>query len=564
MDGLHRGHSALATWRSLPLAAACALALWGCGGGGGGAPDNGARDIAGGSAGGEPGALAIELEAPQTVGASSGVQLRWKVQGGAQSFQVFVQRAAAEAFEPVDARIVGHSAQFARGAAWRYDFPSAKVRVQACDPRQQCVQSNEQPLETVLFDGVATLRFTDPSQFVRWGRHVALSADGDTLAVSARNFGSVVAPRTEPSVGSVTMFHRGSDGAWQRIVELNRFGIDDLEFGLTMALSGDGNTLAVGAPNDLVPRPPPPGGVEPYPLVIDGAVHLYTRDAQDRWTRQLVLRAQPGDFDFFFGARVVLSHDGKRMVVGGFQRTYLFDRVAENTWQQSAVVDAVGPLAIAANGGTFAVGWADVEYNDLELPPAIPVLVYEPCPCGGAGWRRAAVLRTPVPPDDGSGFVFDSFGASLAFSGDGKKLAVGAPGDGKVYLFGTGDGGWTQRTVLSSPAEGDRMGFRVVLSGDGQLLTASARGRAANTPGLRRNHRVDAVPHPDANLVSALYFFEADAQGAWQRTAATLLSAVEVSDFSTSIALSADASTYAAGVMPRLQGAGEDERVAVY
>jgi hypothetical protein len=546
--------------RGALLAAGCTVALLGCGGGDSSSADSGGRDVAGGGSGGnENGVLSITLDPPQAIEGAARVRLRWHRQGDARTFQVFVQRTADDVFEPIVADLTGNSARFARGAAWRYDFPSAKVRVRACDGTQQCVDSNEQPLEAALVGGVASLQFADPTQFVRWGREIALSADGRTLAVSARNDGlrEITEGDVNTGVGSVTMFHRDDDGQWQRIVEIHRQGIDEFEYGLAIALSGDGKTLAVGTPHDLAPRTP--GGVEP----VDGAVHVYTRDAQDQWTRQSVVRVAPGPFDFFVGQRVALSHDGNRLLVGAFQSTYVFDR-SGTSWQQGSAFEQVGPLALSANGSTLAIGWGDSDYNDVELGPAIPVYVYEACSCS-PGWRRAAILRTPEPSPDGSGFVYDSFGTSLSFTGDGNTLAIGAPGYSRAYLFGKGSDGWTQRAVLSSPAEGDRMAFRVALSRDGQQLAVSALGLAANTPGLRRNHRAGTTPNPGSgeSQLNAMYFFERTG-GAWERTAATVLTTVETSSFARSIALSADAQTYAAGVLPRLKGQGDVERVPVY
>ena len=126
----------------------------------------------------------ITLNPPATVGQSNRIGLTWQAQGGLTSFTVFVQRAAGAAFEAVDAVVAGQSAQFSRGAAYRLDFPTARVRVRGCMDANQCVDSNEQPLVDALLGGLAQLS-AEP-----FGNHflgVALSADGNTLAVNALN-----------------------------------------------------------------------------------------------------------------------------------------------------------------------------------------------------------------------------------------------------------------------------------------------------------------------------------------------------------------------------------------
>ena len=68
---------------------------------------------------------------------------------------MLVQRSLALAFEAVDATVGSNWAQFARGAVYRLDFPTARVLVRGCGDANQCVDSNEQSLLDVLLTGVA-------------------------------------------------------------------------------------------------------------------------------------------------------------------------------------------------------------------------------------------------------------------------------------------------------------------------------------------------------------------------------------------------------------------------
>jgi hypothetical protein len=519
------------TLRATLVATGCAAVLIACGGGGGSNPESSDRGLLDESTSAVP---SIVLEPPQTIGTSDRIRLTWQAQG-AQSFAVFIQRADSQAFEEVAADIQPMEAEFVRGAAWKYDFPTAKVRVRACNPNRGCVDSNEQAMESVLLSSVAKLTSADPARIVGFGGATALSADGNTMAV--------------PSGRSVTVFHRGSDRHWQRAAQLDA-GTNPIEsFGDVLALSGDGRTLAVFAV--LAPLSD-----------AEGAVYVFTRDAQDQWVGQSVIR-RPYPESIYLGQRLAISHDGSRLLAGAFERTVLLQRDGDQ-WQQVFQTTYTGPIAISPNGGTIAFGVAtDASINDGV---STSVWVYEPCTCG-SGWHRVADLRSPVPITDPSGFMFDGFGTlgSLAFSGDGKMLAIGAPWDPEVnvnsaiHVFAAGEGGWTRRATLSAPAAGENLGRTVMISADGRVIAGGASGLAANTPGLRRNHR--AGDEPASATPAAVYFFEPGAQGQWQRTAATVLATYPLR-VPASISLSADGTVYAAGLQPGQPD--EAERVVVY
>ena len=162
------------------LLSACTVALVSCGGGQSepAAPLDGERTAGAGVAVGP----SIALNPPGTVGPSNRIGLTWQAQGGLTSFTVFVQRAADQAFEAVDAVIAGQSAQFSRGAAHRLDFPTARVRVRGCVDATQCVDSNEQPMVDALLGGFVKL---SAEPFGGSFSGVVLSADGNTVAVNA-------------------------------------------------------------------------------------------------------------------------------------------------------------------------------------------------------------------------------------------------------------------------------------------------------------------------------------------------------------------------------------------
>ena len=117
------------------LLSACTVALVSCGGGQSGpaAPPVDSVGPVGPSGANTSDGPSIALNTPATVGPSNRIALTWQAPSSLTSFTVFVQRAADQAFEAVDAAVAGQSAQFARGAAYRLDFPTARVRVHGCD-----------------------------------------------------------------------------------------------------------------------------------------------------------------------------------------------------------------------------------------------------------------------------------------------------------------------------------------------------------------------------------------------------------------------------------------------
>ena len=509
----------------------------------------------------------IALNPPSTVGPSNRIGLTWQSPSSFTLFTVFVQRAAGQAFEAVDATVAGNSGQFARGAAWKLDFPTARVRVRGCNDANQCVDSNEQPLLDALLGGLAPLPTTGAASFSK----VELSADGNTLAFWAPN--------------AVFVFQRATNGQWTQEAVLEP-SVPSGSFGAPgHALSGDGNTIIVGDQADSGPVggiDAPECGVGGIGPEASGAIYVFSRDAQHNWSRQAFIKAAVPVANEGFGFNIATSHDGNRILVNGISRMYLFEREA-NQWRQAHIFEARpgfsmgSSVAMAISGDGLTIGVAAV-----TLPARIfAVHVYKSCACDD-GWRFVADLRSakalPVGPNE------DQFGVALSFSGDGNILAAGAPDDpgdagdngttmnfgsphsGAVYVFAAAETGiWQRRAFLKARTAPrfDRLGRQISLSADGKVLSAFACGFAANANGLRRNHPADAIAGPETQncaVGGSNYVFEEDGNGAWSHTAAAIVAPGEQSfgeAFTT--AMSADAQTVASLVAISAGG-----RVVVY
>src|SRR5438105_4075489 len=97
----------------------------------------------------------------------------------------------------------------------------------------------------------------------------------------------------------------------------------DDQFGGAVALSGDGNTLAVGAVNEdgggkgvnPVVKIGKAGKGAKETLTNSGAVYVYTRTAAG-WKQQAYLKASNAGEGYQFGSALSISNDGNLLAVG--------------------------------------------------------------------------------------------------------------------------------------------------------------------------------------------------------------------------------------------------------
>ena len=206
-----------------------------------------------------------------------------------------------------------------------------------------------------------------------FGRSVALSSAGTILAVGAQGYG-----------GSALIFDWDSEyGSWvQRGNSLTGAALS--EYGYSIALSGDGTTLAVGAPGWT--------GSE----TNQGGVYVYDWDSvEEEWVQRgdVLIAGDAANYDLF-GSSVALSSAGTILVVGAYQ------------WEGSET----------NQGGVYVYDWDSVEEEWVQ---------------------RGDVLIA------GDAAEADRFGESVAMSQYGTVIAVGAPrweqgsyvDEGAVYVF---------------------------------------------------------------------------------------------------------------------------------
>ena len=405
----------------------------------------------------------------------------------------------------------------------------------------------------------AYLKGSNAGQSDNFGSTVSLSTDGNTLAVAAlfesSNGTGVNGNQNDdslPQAGAVYIFSRtGSTWRQQAYLKASNTGRapvpgnpedwgDGDQFGFTVALSGDGNTAAVGA----ISEDSTGAGINNNQFQGDdsansaGAVYVFVRTGAN-WSQQAYVKAANSEAGDLFGYNIGLSADGNTMAVAGYDEDgsprspngipdnrrggsgaiYVFTRDGSN-WRQSAYLkgsrseqgDSLGySVVISHDGNTIAAGTADEDCY-------IPGVNASPCDNDrvsntstgaayvwgrtGNNWTEQAYIKHSNPG------LEDWFGARMALSGDGNTLAISAALEdsigqginppqnddlaheaGAVYFYTREGTTWTQRAFVkaSNNEAFDEFGSALSLSRDGRTLVVGARGEDSAATGVNGN-----------------------------------------------------------------------------
>jgi hypothetical protein len=427
-----------------------------------------------------------------------------------------------------------------------------------------------QPSSTFPLKQVGYIKASNPSERAQFGDAIALSGDGNTLAVGARAESSAAAGingnQTDASAfssGAVYVFARAGD-RWvqQAYLKASNPGIND-QFGHLVALSADGNILAVSAPFEDSRATGVDGDQADNSLEQSGAIYVFARRGAV-WFQQAYLKASnPGEAEDGdqFGFSLALSDDGTTLAAGAISEDSADARIngnqADNTannagavyvfartgsrWSQQAYVKSSSPngadandlfgysVGLSADGNTLAVGAYDEAGSsniingpeDNNAPGTGAVFVFTR---SGASWSRQAYLKAST--QDRA----DSLGAWVAISDDGNTVAAGAPDEdslttgintvetghsgrigtlddisvGAAYVFIRSGTKWFQQASFKASNSGieDWFGVRLALSGDGNTLAVSAPNEDGAAKGI--NGRQD---DNSAGEAGALYLF---------------------------------------------------------
>ena len=417
----------------------------------------------------------------------------------------------------------------------------------------------------------AYIKASNAGQSDNFGVVVALSGDGNTMAVSA-HFEASAAKGVNgnqnddslPQAGAVYVFGRtGNTWAQQAYLKASNTGRaavpgnpedwgDGDQFGFSLALSGDGNTVSVGA----ISEDSTAAGINNIQTDDSqnsaGAVYVFTRTGAI-WAQQAYVKAANSEGGDLFGYNIGLSADGNTMAVAGYDEDgsprvpngipdnlrggagtiYVFTRDGAN-WRQTGYLkgsnsegaDSLGySVAISQDGNTIAAGTADEDcyFPGVNASPCDNDRVSNTSSGAayvwvrtGNNWTQQAFFKASNPG------LEDWFGVRMALSGDGNTLAISAPLEdsigqginppqnddlaheaGAVYFFTRDGATWTQRAFVKATNNEafDEFGSALSLSRDGRTLVVGARGEDSAAKGVNGNQRDNSASEAGAAFV---------------------------------------------------------------
>jgi hypothetical protein len=294
-----------------------------------------------------------------------------------------------------------------------------------------------------------------------FGTAVALSSDGNTALVSGY--------RDNGLVGAAWVFTRSKETWSQQGKKLTGGGeeVGGGGFGISVALSSDGNTALIGGYWDNT---------------FVGAAWVFTRSGET-WSQQgKKLTGGEETGQGYFGIGVAVSADGNTALIGGYNdnsevgAAWVFTRSGETWSQQGAKItgaEEVGKgkfgtaVALSSDGNTGLIGG---EGDDAEA---------------GAAWaftreagkwsQQGEKLTGLVEREAGQ------FGIGTVMSGDGKTALIGARVDNKehgaVWVFVRSGAEWVHQGKLTGGTEEKgfaEFGKALALSYDGNTALIGA------------------------------------------------------------------------------------------
>ncbi|HIB49264.1 MAG TPA: integrin [Flavobacteriaceae bacterium] len=391
-----------------------------------------------------------------------------------------------------------------------------------------------------------------------FSRVLSVSNDGLTLAVGATgddsNASGINGNQSNNSLlnsGVVYIFSKVS-GNWvqQAYIKASNPGAQDF-FAISLSLSGDGNTLAVGAIGEDSNAIGINGNQFNNSSQDSGAVYVFHRSGSN-WSQQAYIKSSNSQTLDFFGRDVSLSYNGDVLAVGadgedsnatgingsqsnnsaqGAGAVYIFNRNG-SSWSQTTYIKASNPNVVdqfgdyldiddagttllvgAANEDSSAVGINGNQVDNSALSSGAAYVFYH----NGSGWAQEAYLKASNTEAN------DQFGFGVSVSGNGNVVAIGATGEdsdtttingdqfnngavdsGAIYIFTRTVGVWSQEAYVKSSNSNqyDDLGYSLALSYDGTTLLTGTYGEDGDGIGLC------ATDNNNANRAGAAYLFK--------------------------------------------------------
>ncbi len=343
------------------------------------------------------------------------------------------------------------------------------------------------------------------------GYSVALSSDGTTALVGA--------PDVSSSTGAAYIFHVASEGSWASSSTPTATLTDDSEaagddLGGAVALSSDGSTALIGAPSGNNAA---------------GAACVFHASAEGSWSSS----STPTATLTGGGASVALSADGTTALIGavGFNSStgaaYVFHASSEGSWASSSTPTATltrssgasgdglaASVAISSDGTTALIGAPGVG-GELEEAGAAYVFHSSSEGSWSSSSTPAATLSSPTGP------TLDDVGYSVALSSDGTTALIGSPGpyppvaNGGLAGYGPGPTGAGEAYVFHVSSEGSWSSSSTPTA----TLTNSSGGSddgLGNAVALSPDGTTALIGAPGVNnSAGAAYVFHVASEGSW-------------------------------------------------
>lgn len=312
------------------------------------------------------------------------------------------------------------------------------------------------------------LKASDGLSEDRYGFSVSVAANGNTVIVGSWQDDVGL----NGNQGSVYIY-RWNGSSWIETKLVADDGAVGDNFGLSVALSADGNTAVVGSYHDMINS-----------NAAQGSAYIFKWNGIS-WD-QTKLIASDGATNDQLGFHVAISGDGNTAVAGAIHAS-LTGAIYIYSWNGSSWVEKKITASNGATGDWFG-RIVSANYNGTIIATG----AYHHDVSGKAAQGMAYVYKwdgtvwneSIFTASDGS--AQDYYGYSVCLSGDGNSILVGALMDdegsnlnqGSAYLYRFDGSQWNESKIIATDGVAeDLFGYSVWISSDGYTFAVGAPAR---------------------------------------------------------------------------------------
>ncbi|HBR53419.1 MAG TPA: integrin [Flavobacteriaceae bacterium] len=402
-------------------------------------------------------------------------------------------------------------------------------------------------VEPPVFDMNSTIDYVKASNTGGsdiFGYSLSISGDGLTLVVgayledsNATGINGTQTNNTAGESGAVYIFTKtGATWSQEAYIKSSNTGNGDF-FGISVAVSGDGNTVAVGAYYEDSNAAGINGDQTNNSGINCGAVYLFSKSG-GIWSQEAYVKSSNPDPADNFGIKVALNSNGTVAAASALREAsnatgingdqsnnsaassgavYVF-RKTGGSWGQEAYMKASNTDAgdqfgsaidISGTGNTIIVGSygessntntinGNENDNSSNQNGAAYIFQYD-----GSSWSQEAYLKAS------NSEAVGNFGFSVSLSSTGDTAAVGSrnhSSTGAAYIFDRSGSAWSETAYLQASDAGvnDSFGYSVDLSTDGKKLAVGAYFEDSNAIGIDGDGSNNSLGNSGATYIFSL------------------------------------------------------------